>query len=329
MAILEVHNLSVIFPVRQPGLFKKPGQVRAVSDVSFSLDSGEILGVAGESGCGKSTLIRAISQLVTPSAGSVMFEDRELIGLKGEELRVARRHLQMVFQDPFGSLDPRYRISDIIAEPMLNFDLASGNEATKKAIELMEQVGLSKRMARRYPHELSGGQRQRVGVARALAAEPRVLLCDEPVSALDVSIQAQILNLLKELREQLDLAIIFISHDLSVVRYIADRVSVMYLGRIVETANSADLYADPQHPYTKALLNAVPLPDPEKERSREKNLLSGDPPSAMELRSGCDFASRCPLVTDKCRSDRPLLESRGKDSHRAACWERSDVGTPV
>jgi peptide/nickel transport system ATP-binding protein len=229
----------------------------------------------------------------------------------------------MVFQDPFGSLDPRYRIADIIAEPMLNFGLASGSEATRKAVDLMDQVGLSKRMARRYPHELSGGQRQRVGVARALAAEPRVLLCDEPVSALDVSIQAQILNLLKELRDQLDLAIIFISHDLSVVRYIADRVSVMYLGRFVESADSADLYASPQHPYTRALLNAVPLPDPEKERSREKTLLTGDPPSAMELRDGCDFASRCPLVTDKCRAERPLLQARGKDSHRAACWEQA------
>jgi len=325
--ILSVRDLEMHFPITKGAFFTKEiGRVRAVNGVSFDLAPGETLGLVGESGCGKSTTARAVLQLHRPTAGQVLFKGTDLCQLKGEELRLQRGDLQMIFQDPYASLDPRWTVRRIIAEPIKNFGLAkSSAELRTQVHELMETVGLDPSFESRYPHEFSGGQRQRIGIARALALEPKVIFCDEPVSALDVSIQAQIVNLLEELQQKLGLAYVFIAHDLAVVRHIAHRVAIMYLGRIVEIATGDELYQRTTHPYGRALLGAVPIPDPKLERERELVLLEGNLPSPSQERAGCDFASRCPLrpkVDSEGRCERevpkllPLADSPG---HRVAC----------
>jgi oligopeptide transport system ATP-binding protein len=294
--LMEVKGLKMHFPVTQGIILQRQvGAVRAVDGLDFAIKKGETLGLVGESGCGKSTTGRAILQLYRPTAGAVLFEGQDLCKLQGEKLRVMRRKMQMIFQDPYASLNPRMTVGDIIGEPIEIHHLAkSKKERQEKVQELLRVVGLNPYFSNRYPHEFSGGQRQRIGVARALAVEPEFIVCDEPVSALDVSIQAQIINLLEELQSRLHLTYLFIAHDLSVVRHISDRVAVMYLGKIVELADRTTLYENPLHPYTQALLSAVPIPDPFVEAKRERIILTGDVPSAANPPSGCRFRTRCP-----------------------------------
>ena len=301
--ILDVRNLKVYFPVTAGLIFqRKIADVKAVDGISFQIHKGETLGLVGESGCGKSTTGRAILQLYRPTEGEVLFGDVELTKLKGGELRRMRRKMQMIFQDPFASLNPRMSIGAIIGEPLAIHGLARGQARRDRVAELMRIVGLNPYYANRYPHEFSGGQRQRIGVARALAVEPDFIVADEPVSALDVSIQAQIINLLEDLQDQFGLTYLFIAHDLSVVRHISDRVVVMYLGKLMELTDRDELYQNPLHPYTKALLSAVPIPDPELEATRERIILSGDVPSPMRPPPGCVFNTRCPIAIDECRA---------------------------
>jgi oligopeptide transport system ATP-binding protein len=317
--LLDVQNLVMHFPLTQGIIFqRKVGAVQAVDGVSFQVKRGETLGLVGESGCGKSTTGRAILQLYKPTAGNVIFDGRDLTTLDGNEMRKMRRHLQMVFQDPYASLNPRMTVGNIVSEPMQIHKLVAKNERTQKVQELLQTVGLNPYFANRYPHEFSGGQRQRIGIARALAANPDFIVCDEPVSALDVSIQAQVVNLLEDLQDKFGLTYLFIAHDLSVVRHISDRVAVMYLGSIVEIADRNALYDDPLHPYTKALLSAVPIPDPVIEKRRERIILTGDVPSPINPPSGCRFHTRCPYVMDVCKSVPPILADQGGD-HAVAC----------
>ncbi len=298
--------------------------IRAVDDVSFDIAAGETLGLVGESGCGKSTTARAIIGLVQPTAGSVILDGQRINGLSDSAMQRHRRVVQMVFQDPFASLNPRMSVGSIIGEPLKIHGLARGRDLQLEVLRLMDLVGLNPRFLNRYPHEFSGGQRQRIGIARALAVQPRLILCDEPVSALDVSIQAQIINLLMDLQQRLGLSYLFIAHDLAVVRHIATRVGVMYLGRIVEMAKAADLYAHPTHPYTEALMSAVPIPDPVESAKRSRIILRGEVPSPDREYPGCALADRCWLVQDRCRGERPGLMSvpDGAVEHRAACWVR-------
>jgi peptide/nickel transport system ATP-binding protein/oligopeptide transport system ATP-binding protein len=314
--LIEAEDLVRHFVVRR-SLFGKPtATVKAVDGVSFSLAAGETLAVVGESGSGKSTLGRLVLRLIEPTQGSVRFEGRDVFSLGDRELREFRRHAQLVFQDPYGSLNPRMTVGDILTEPLLLHDVVPPRRRRERLYELLEMVGLDPRFARRYPHEFSGGQRQRIAIARALAAEPRLIVCDEPVSALDVSIRSQVLNLLRELQQRLGLAYIFISHDLSVVRYIADRVAVMYLGRIVETAATAELFASPRHPYSRALLSAIPVPAPRARRDRQ--ILPGDVPSPINPPSGCHLHLRCPHAVSRCKIERPALVAEA-GGHATAC----------
>ncbi len=315
--ILQIEDVVKHFPV-STGWFKQKAWVRAVDGVSFTVDEGTTLGVVGESGCGKSTLARLILRLIPVTSGHVFFEGTELTALTNADMREFRQHLQIVFQDPHASLDPRMTVESIISEPLRIFDQGSRAEQRMRVFELMDLVGLNTSFAKRYPHEFSGGQRQRIGVARALALNPSVIICDEPVSALDVSIQSQILNLLEDLQKQLGLTYLVIAHDLAVVRHISDEVAVMYLGRIVEKASSEALYANPRHPYTKALLSAVPIPDPQVERQRQRIILEGTPPSPRELFHGCPFYSRCPIREPDCEYTPAALALVAED-HFAAC----------
>ena len=318
-ALLEVQNLVKHFPVGG-GMFSRPSAVvRAVDDVSFTIRRGETLGLVGESGCGKTTTGRCILQLERPTSGHIVFDGVDLTTLDQAALRAVRRRVQVIFQDPYSSLNPRMTIGQILAEPLKVHGIVPGGAARAARVrELLEQVGLLAQHARRYPHQLSGGQRQRVGIARALAMEPALIVCDEPVSALDVSIQAQIINLLEDLQQRLGLTYLFIAHDLSVVRHISDRVVVMYLGKVVEVADRQALYEDPLHPYTRALLSAVPIPDPALEARREHTVLRGEVPSPLNPPSGCVFHPRCPRAQGRCSAEVPPLREI-KPGHRGAC----------
>ncbi len=317
--LLEVKDLVMHFPLNQGVIFqRRVGAVRAVDGVSFSINRGETLGLVGESGCGKSTTGRALLQLYKPTAGQVLFEGQDLVRLRAEEMRRMRRQVQMIFQDPYASLNPRMTVGSIVGEPLEIHGLAKGKQKQERVEELLTVVGLNPYFANRYPHEFSGGQRQRIGIARALAVNPAFIVCDEPISALDVSIQAQIINLLEELQSEFGLTYLFIAHDLSVVRHISNRVAVMYLGKIVELADRNALYVEPKHPYTKALLSAVPIPDPMIERKRERIILTGDVPSPVNPPSGCRFHTRCPIADTICREKEPEWREVTPD-HWAAC----------
>ncbi len=319
--LLRVENLVKYFPIFKTsfGVFKsQAGSVRAVDDVSFFIKKGETLGLVGESGCGKSTTGRTILQLYRPTSGSVFFDGEDLVTLKGESLRKKRRQMQMIFQDPYASLNPRMNVQEIVGEPMIIHDLAHGAEVRERVKHLLSMVGLNSAMIDRYPHEFSGGQRQRIGVARALALEPSLIVCDEPISALDVSIQAQVVNLLEDLQRDLNLTYLFIAHDLSMVHHISQRVAVMYLGIIAEVAARDELYAHPLHPYTQALLSAVPIPDPVVEEKRQRIILEGDVPSPINPPSGCRFRTRCPIAQEVCAQSRPEFRELAT-GHWVAC----------
>jgi oligopeptide transport system ATP-binding protein len=325
--LIEIDDLEMHFPVNRGVIFqRRVGTVKAVDGVSFSIKQGETLGLVGESGCGKSTTGRAILQLYRPTKGKVIFNGQDLTKLRGEELRKMRRSVQMIFQDPYASLNPRMTVGDIIAEPIRVHKLREGKAVRERVEELLGLVGLNPAFANRYPHEFSGGQRQRIGIARALAVEPSFVVCDEPVSALDVSIQAQIVNLLEDLQDKLGLTYLFIAHDLSVVKHISDRVAVMYLGKVVELAEGSKLYTAPLHPYTQALLSAVPIPDPDVEQKRRRIILQGDVPSPLNPPSGCHFHTRCPLAIQKCKEEEPSFIDYG-DGHFAACWRARESAT--
>ncbi len=316
--LIEVENLVMYFPVTSGVLQRKVGDVKAVDGISFFIRKGETLGLVGESGCGKTTTGRCILQLYDDMKGRIFYEDTDLTQLKHEQMRRMRRNMQLIFQDPFASLDPRMTAGEIIGEPLKVHKLAKGQEYKDQVAELFRMVELESYMTDRYPHEFSGGQRQRIGIARALALRPGFIVCDEPVSALDVSIQAQVIILLEKLKEELNLTYLFIAHDLSVVRYISDRVAVMYLGKIMELTSSDELYDNPLHPYTLALLSAVPIPDPKVDRTRERIILTGDVPSPINPPSGCNFNPRCHMATDICREQMPELREIGKE-HWVAC----------
>lgn len=320
-ALLEVRELKKYFPIRSGLLGKVSGHVKAVDNVSFTVYEGETLGIVGESGCGKSTTGRVLMRLSEPTEGSVKFNDVELTTLSENEMRKVRRDIQMVFQDPYASLNPRHTVGKILEEPLIVHGIGDAKERKAKVMEYLKIVGLSEYHAKRYPHQFSGGQRQRVGIARALMTNPKLIIADEPVSALDVSIQAQVLNLMKKLQEDLKLTYIFIAHDLGVVRHISDRVGVMYLGRMVELATSESLYEKPLHPYAQALLSAVPIPDPEFKN--EEIPLMGDIPSASNPPSGCAFHTRCPFATEFCKTKVPELQEV-KPGHSVACHLYSD-----
>jgi oligopeptide transport system ATP-binding protein len=317
IALVRVEEVVKHFPIGS-GLFG--GQsVKAVDGVSFEVFPGETLGLVGESGCGKSTLGRVIAQLHPATSGHVFFKDQDLVELKGEKLRRMRQQLQMIFQDPYASLNPRMTVGDIIGEPLTNFGIARGREREKRVTEVMRICGLNSNFVNRYPHEFSGGQRQRIGIARAIVLNPTFIVADEPISALDVSIQAQIVNLLEDLQDRFRLTYLFIAHDLSVVRHISDRVAVMYLGKVVEIAESKEIYRNPLHPYTKALLSSIPIPDPDLEERREPILLKGEIPSPVNPPSGCRFHTRCPIAQFPiCSDQEPPLEEK-VPGHRAAC----------
>ncbi|HPL70875.1 MAG TPA: ATP-binding cassette domain-containing protein [Rectinema sp.] len=322
--LLDVRGLKMHFPIKTSMFSKTKNYIYAVDGIDFKVKKGETLGLVGESGCGKSTTARAIDQLYKPTAGEVILKGKDLTKLSPNEMMEARKNMQMVFQDPYASLNPRMTAGDIIAEPIRIFQKQglidmSTQDRDNRVEELMEKVGLSRFFKNRYPHEFSGGQRQRIGIARALALNPELILCDEPVSALDVSIQSQILNLFKDLQEEFGLTYLFIAHDLSVIKYISNRVAVMYLGLIVEIADAADLYKKPLHPYTEALLSAAPIPDPKIEAKRKRIILTGDVPSPDKQRPGCNFYDRCPKRMDICKERRPSLKD-AEDGHEVSCF---------
>jgi oligopeptide/dipeptide ABC transporter ATP-binding protein len=316
--LLEVRDLQMHFPVKE-GVFQRARKVcRAVDGVSFTLRAGETIGLVGESGCGKSTLGKSIVRLNRPTAGTIRFDGVDLAPLSTKQLKAHRRNLQMIFQDPVESLNARHMVGEIISEPFLIHGIGDASWRRRKVLELLDKVGLPAGAAERYPFEFSGGQRQRIGIARAIALEPRLIICDEPVSALDVSIQSQVLNLLLDLQREMGLSYLFIAHNLAVVKHVSDRVAIMYLGRIVEFADADDVYRDPRHPYTRALISAIPEPNPQ--RVRERIVLSGDVPSPINPPSGCPFHTRCPHATERCRTEQPALrEVAGRTGHTVAC----------
>jgi oligopeptide/dipeptide ABC transporter ATP-binding protein len=325
--LVEVRDLKMHFPLTSGLLIQRTvGYVRAVDGVSFSINRGETLGLVGESGSGKTTIGRTIVRLYKPTGGEILFGGQDLAKLSGEDLRQLRRRIQMVFQDPYASLNPRFTIGSLIAEPMHIYGLGSAKEIRDRTVELLRVVGLRTEYIDRYPHEFSGGQRQRIAVARALSINPEFVILDEPVSALDVSVRAQVLNLLQRLQQQFHLTYLFVSHDLSVVRHVADRIAVMYLGKIVELADRDELYASPKHPYTQALLSAVPIPDPQIEKRRKRIILSGDLPSPINIPSGCRFHTRCPMAQQICREVEPAFEPKEGREHYAACHFSDRVG---
>ncbi len=325
MSVLNVKNLKVHFPVKHGMFSSVKAHVKAVDDVSFSIEPGETLGLVGESGCGKTTLGRAIVKLVEPTSGSILFEGNDIAQMSGTELRAIRRGLQMIFQDPVGSLNPRMTVEEIVGEALDIHKLAADSVARRKRIrELLKSVGLNETHSQRYPHEFSGGQRQRIGIARALAVEPRLIVCDEPVSALDVSVQAQIINLLQDLQSQHGIAYLFIAHDLAVVKHISRRVMVMYLGKIVEIGPSKEVVEDPKHPYTLALISAIPVVDPDSKRQRI--VLPGDVPSPINPPSGCPFHPRCPMARERCATEVPPLREI-TPGHWSACHYAEEVNS--
>jgi oligopeptide transport system ATP-binding protein len=317
--LLSVQGLKMWFPIASGILQRTVAHVHAVDGVDFEIMKGETLGLVGESGCGKSTLGRTILRLYDPTEGTIHFKGEDITSVSGEALRTKRREMAMIFQDPYASLDPRQTVGDIVGEPIDIHGLAKGRERQDRIYELLNVVGMNPQFADRYPHEFSGGQRQRIGIARALAVEPTFIVCDEPISALDVSIQAQIINLLERLQSKFDLTYLFIAHDLSVVKHISNRIAVMYLGKIMEIAPGQQLYRHPRHPYTGSLLSAIPIPDPVIERGRERVILQGDVASPVNPPSGCRFRTRCPRAREHCAEAEPPLETFGSD-HRAACF---------
>jgi oligopeptide transport system ATP-binding protein len=323
--LLEARHVVKHFPIKSGVLIdREVATVRAIDDVSLILNHGETLGLVGESGCGKSTLCRTLLRLIEPTSGSIHFEGREISAISQRELRPLRREMQMIFQDPFSSLNPRRRVGQIVGDPMRLHNLARGPEVKRMVEELLDRVGLSPEHYNRFPHEFSGGQRQRIGIARALALKPKLIVADEPVSALDVSIQAQIINLLDDLQDEFGLTYIFVAHDLGVVRHVSDRIAVMYLGKIVESGPAAEIYANPIHPYTVALLSAVPIPDPRENAAREPLVLEGDVPSPVNPPSACRFHTRCPWASEVCSEVEPALLDYGS-GHLAACHHPRNV----
>ncbi|MBN1304172.1 MAG: ABC transporter ATP-binding protein [Anaerolineales bacterium] len=317
MDLVRVKHLTKYFPVRS-GLFQRVvANVQAVDDISFNIKEGETLSLVGESGCGKTTVGRTMLRLIEPTSGSVFFDNQDIFSLHGAELKAMRRHMQIIFQDPYASLDPRVPIGDSVMEGLTLHKIGVPQERFDMMVDVLHKVGLETYHARRYPHEFSGGQRQRIGIARALALQPRFIICDEPVSALDVSIQSQVLNILKDLQQEFGLTYLFIAHNLSVVEHISDRVAVMYLGKMVELANRETLFSDPLHPYTKALLTAIPIADPHLRR--ERTILKGDVPSPINPPSGCRFHPRCPIAVEQCSQQEPEFREL-KPNHWAACW---------
>lgn len=317
MPLLEVYNLKTYFPVRSGLLQRVVGWVKAVDDVSFQVYEGETLGLVGESGCGKTTIGRSILRLIEPTAGRVLFDGKDVLRLRGQELKVLRRNMQIIFQDPYSSLDPRLPIGESIMEGLHIHNIGTPQERYEIMLDMLRKVGLESYHARRYPHEFSGGQRQRIGIARALALRPKFIVCDEPVSALDVSIQSQVLNILKDLQQEFGLTYLFIAHNLSVVEHISDRVAVMYLGKIVEIAPREEIFRNPLHPYTKALLSAIPIPNPKIRR--ERIILKGDVPSPLNPPRGCRFHPRCPWAKEICAQEEPPMHEH-TPGHQAACW---------
>lgn len=318
--LLEVKNLKMYFPIRKGLLGKIEAEVKAVDDISFSIPEGKTFGLVGESGCGKTTAGKCILRINTPTGGSIYYKNNEITQMSSQQFSAYRRDLQLIFQDPYGSLDPRQSVSSILKEAIVTDRKPHSSQEVRKQIdELLLLVELDPSMADRYPHEMSGGQRQRLGIARALACNPKLIVCDEPVSALDVSIQAQIINLFKELQRKLGLTYLFIAHDLAVVRHIADEIGVMYLGHLVEIMDAEELYVHPRHPYTKALLSAVPITDYYEEQTRQREVLQGEVPSPINAPSGCPFHPRCQYATAECRANRPELKDAG-DGHRVACY---------
>ncbi len=328
--LIDVRNLKMYFPMTRGIVLQRTvGYVRAVDDISFSIEQGQTLGLVGESGSGKTTIGRTIVRLYKPTGGQILFDNRDLATMQGEPLRQVRRRVQMVFQDPFASLNPRFTVGSLIAEPMHIYRLGSHQEIRERTAELLRVVGLRAEYIDRYPHEFSGGQRQRIAVARALSINPEFVIADEPVSALDVSVRAQVLNLLQRLQRQFNLTYLFVSHDLSVVRHVADRIAVMNLGKIVELSDRDELYADPKHPYTRALLSAIPIPDPQLEKRRQRIILSGDQPSPINIPAGCRFHTRCPMAQQICREIEPVFEKKEGREHYAACHFAEKVTSPI
>ncbi len=319
--LLQTRNLKMHFPIKS-GIFRRTvGHVKAVDGVDLDVRRGETLGLVGESGCGKSTLARLVLRLLEPTEGEVFFEGENILGYDRKRMLAVRRNMQIIFQDPYASLNPRMSVGSIVSEPLRTHGVSgSASEQRKRVQELLEVVGLNPEHYNRYPHEFSGGQRQRIGVARAIALNPKLIICDEPVSALDVSIQAQVVNLLEDLQKEFDLTYVFIAHDLSVVKHICDRVAVMYLGNVVEIAGRDDLYSKPRHPYTNSLLSAIPVPDPRREKERRRIVLGGDVPSPASPPSGCHFHPRCPRAQQYCTENAPPLEPQGSDGHLASCF---------